>query len=282
MNVIKCANGHFYDGDILQCCPECGEIAVSQSLSVPMPAQNKRKGLFGRKKQNDAQDLQTSQSRNPAMAVPDSFNNMPGSSSAPAYESNPTEALNPEDLQAATAAKKPSMAGDVAYSGTANSGSLADKVRSASASSDGKTMSYFSAVMNSSSDAAHQDNKTGQVDPVVGWLVCIKGPNYGESYSLGAGVNSIGRSENNRIVIGNDNAVSREKHTFIIYEPKHKQFYIKPGDSTGLTYVNDEYLLDNRILVSGDIVEIGNSQFYFMPLCGTDFTWEPFMRNNMQ
>ena len=74
--------------------------------------------------------------------------------------------------------------------------SLREAIRAASASSEGKTMSYFSTVTSSVPAAATAvaPVQQGTGDPVVGWLVCIQGPCLGWSFQIGAGNNTIGRN----------------------------------------------------------------------------------------
>lgn len=154
--------------------------------------------------------------------------------------------------------------------------SLRDKVRNASASSDGKTTSYFSAITNKA-NAQEEKKKPKEIDPVVGWLVCVSGVRFGESFNIGVGTNSIGRLPSNRIALENEETVSREKHAFITYEPKHRQFYIKPGEGQSLTYVNDEYLTETKQIAGNSILEFGSSKYIFIPLCGPDFAWEDYL-----
>lgn len=168
--------------------------------------------------------------------------------------------------------------------------SLREAIQRASASTEGKTVGVFSmgnaapAVSSASapvsaaaSPAASAQMNDGPVDPVVGWLVCIHGKHFGESFNLAAGKNSIGRSTSNRIVLWKDNSVSREKHAMVIYEPKKRNFYVQPGDSSGLTYLNDDYITESKRLAEKDILEIGDCQFIFIPLCGEQFTWEDYI-----
>ena len=115
-------------------------------------------------------------------------------------------------------------------------------------------------------------------DPVVGWLVAIAGPHLCRTFPVSVGLNSIGRSAGNRIVLDQDPAVSREKHAFVTYEPKTRQFFLRPGDSSGLTYLNGEYIFDTEKLAAGDLVELGQSRFYFLPLCGESFAWEDYLQ----
>ncbi len=165
---------------------------------------------------------------------------------------------------------------------TQSAGSLLNQVRQASNSDEGKTLSYFSAVTGAAaattapapggSPAAPAAPKP--IDPVVGWLVSVEGPHFGESFAIHSGTNSIGRNGTNRIVLERDLAVSREKHAFITYEPKHRQFYVKPGDSSGLVYVNDKYITDNQQLKTREVLEIGSSKLVFVPFCTEEFGWE--------
>lgn len=154
-------------------------------------------------------------------------------------------------------------------------GSLIDEVKEATASSGEKTVSYFSQV---TSTAEKQSQKHESIDPTVGWLVCIDGKSFGRTFNIFAGVNSIGRNETNKIVLNGDNGISREKHAVIIYDPKNRDFYIKSGDGSGLTYLNGDCIIDGaKVLHNGDVIELGSSKFMFVPLCGDNFTWDDYI-----
>lgn len=155
---------------------------------------------------------------------------------------------------------------------TAQTGGLADVIKKASANTEGKTMSYFDSAKKSA-----EKEKSKNIDPVVGWLVCVEGAHFGESFNISAGMNSMGRNDSNRIVLSMDSSVSREKHAFITYEPRKRRFFVKPGDSSGLTYVNDEYITESIVIKAMDIIELGNSKFVLIPLCGENFSWEDYI-----
>lgn len=161
---------------------------------------------------------------------------------------------------------------------------------------EGKTVSFFASMTAASSssapvttsassgseDSQHvsqagADSSVLRQEPVCGWLVCIAGSYIGGAFPVYAGKNSIGRNRNNRIVLDRDNHVSREHHALIIYEPKKRNFYIQPGDSSGLTYLNDEYIMEPKPLSAKDRIEIGQCKFLFVPLCGEDFSWEEYL-----
>lgn len=157
--------------------------------------------------------------------------------------------------------------------------SLADVVKKVSANTDGKTFGYFMAT---SHEKEMQKNSAISSEPVVGWLVCIHGPHFGESFNISTGRNTIGRSPNNKIIIANDQAISREKHALLIYEPRKREFYLSAGDGTTLSYVNDEAVLDRKLLSKNDIIEMGSCKFLLFPLCGEDFSWEEYISKEQQ
>ena len=118
------------------------------------------------------------------------------------------------------------------------------------------------------------DMKKVGIDPVVAWLVCIKGPSRGRDYRLRSGRNSIGRSEAMDVQITGDDTVSRENHGFLVYEPRKRIFSIRPGDGRGLVYLNGEEVIQASDIKSYDILELGETQLMFVPLCGEKFNWD--------
>ena len=126
-------------------------------------------------------------------------------------------------------------------------------------------------------ETASSENSSdgGELDPVVGWLVVLAGPGRGNARRLGYGQNSVGRDRSERVSLDfGDASISRSKHTFVLYEPRKRQFYLRPGDGANLTYANGELLTDSRVLQSTDVIEVGATKLRFVPLCGPDFDWE--------
>ena len=110
------------------------------------------------------------------------------------------------------------------------------------------------------------------LDPVVGWIVCLEGPERGRDYRIHAGRNFVGRSYRMDISIVDDKSVSREKHCSIIYDPKSGDYIIVPGDGTN-TYLNDSSLAEPETLKEGDTIGIGDSKFVFIAFCTEGRTW---------
>lgn len=110
--------------------------------------------------------------------------------------------------------------------------------------------------------------------PVVGWLVCIKGNDYGADFSLKAGKNFIGRSRDMDVVLATDQSVSRERHGIIIYEPHSRMFIAQPGESRELFYLNDEVVLSNEKLKPYDVLTFGKTKLMLVPCCNEQFSWD--------
>lgn len=125
------------------------------------------------------------------------------------------------------------------------------------------------------SAAVGQSSDGGELDPVVGWLVVLSGPGRGNARRLGYGQNSLGRDKGERVSLDfGDDSISRSKHAFVLYEPRKRQYFVRPGDGANLTYLNGELLSDSRPLSATDIIEVGATKLKFVPLCGPDFDWE--------
>lgn len=125
----------------------------------------------------------------------------------------------------------------------------------------------------------HKDDKTVGIfsigknqTPVVGWVVCVKGKERGRDYRLHAGRNFVGRSLQMDIALVDDERVSRENHCSIIFEPKKRQFLLMNGRGDGVL-VNHKKVLDSVELIGEDLIEIGSSQFVFVPFCKEGREW---------
>lgn len=86
-----------------------------------------------------------------------------------------------------------------------------------------------------------QTNSQPRVRPVVGWLVCIEGPDIGKDFRLHAQFNYVGRNEDQDISL-NDGFVSGEKHLTVSYDMlNHRYFAEKDGSS--FVYINGHPLV---------------------------------------
>jgi hypothetical protein len=110
-------------------------------------------------------------------------------------------------------------------------------------------------------------------DPVVGWLVCIEGPDRGRDYRLRTAKNFIGRASSMDICISGDETVSRERHAVVAFEPEERRFWLLPGDAQGLVYLNGKVVYTPTELAGSDVVKVGQTRLMFVPFCGERHQW---------
>jgi hypothetical protein len=123
--------------------------------------------------------------------------------------------------------------------------------------------------------SAEDDTAGSPSDPTVGWVVVVQGPGRGALRKLGYGQNSVGREVTERVCLDfGDDSLSRKGHCFVIYEPRKRQFILRPGDSMSLTYLNGELVAAPTELQAGAMIEMGETTLRFVPLCGPDFDWQ--------
>lgn len=139
------------------------------------------------------------------------------------------------------------------------------------------------AILNANSTERLTQSKTqgyykfsGGIEPAVGWLTCVKGEYMGETFTVKAGRNSIGRSLSNSIALAKENSICRERHAQITFEPHKRQFFIQNGEGDGMTYVNDELVVTFCELKNYDVIAMGDIEFVFVALCGEKFSWEDY------
>ncbi len=320
MNVIRCKNGHFFDGDAYDTCPHCGETAMV--ATPPTAATEEKKSFWSRLHKDkvtqappvfippvqppqppvdngsaptDALPVETPAAptptlkKNPTLDFWNTASHSPEPAKAEEAPVETTDTLS-DEVDEVPFLEEESVASPIAEqeetpqeeappaeknTPPAPASSLLEAVKQVSASNQGKTMSYFRAV--NAATTPEQNQQKPSAEPVVGWLVCVSGCHFGECFQIYAGKNSVGRNSENRIVVPRDNSISRVKHALLVYEPKKRNFFIQPGDSSGLTYLNDEYITESCKLSARDIIELGDSKFLFVPLCGDTFSWEDYM-----
>lgn len=123
------------------------------------------------------------------------------------------------------------------------------------------------------------DDSGETISPVVGWLVGVKGKNFGQSFPIRDGKNKIGRSTEMEVSLLNDDSVSRSCEATIIYDSRANAFHMIPGDSGSLCYLNNEGLYERALLKGMEEIEFGNSglnKYIFVPLCGESFQWSAY------
>ena len=110
------------------------------------------------------------------------------------------------------------------------------------------------------------------LNPVVGWLVCVEGPARGNDYRVHAGYNYIGRDAGD-IAIRGDQQISRQNHAMIAYDESEKAYYVGPSAGRNLIKVNNKTVLNPVEIKSFDVISIGSTKLVFVALCGEQFSW---------
>lgn len=110
------------------------------------------------------------------------------------------------------------------------------------------------------------------VRPVVGWLVCIDGPDKGRDYRLHTNYNFVGRGANMDVCIAHDQAIKRDKHFSVSYDARHNRFFAYMGNGEEMVYLNDQPLSPaGTPLNSGDKIEVAGTTLLFIAF---DHKWE--------
>ena len=240
--LTQCPNGHYYDAEQYTSCPYCQSVTSNSFNDTDrvtdsfIPAQGSGYGYGGNGNDDRTMPIDHISERQPMRYT--------------SPTATPTAPLNQR-----TAAQE-------AYD-------------------EGKTVPYFGGFPET--DIPAGDNVTtnpsfsGNVrnpKPVVGWLVCVEGTNYGHSFCLYAGKNFVGRASDMDICLKGDDSVSRTKHANITYEPKERQFFAQPGESHELFYVNDNVVLTSAELKDRAEISVGKTKLVFVPFCDSKYGWE--------
>ena len=273
MKLTKCENKHFYDADKYDACPHCGSNTPPVTPHHPAPKPTEQPSsitvvtLPDESNVTDSAPLVTPKFHEPASVMPQ---HIPDTVPMSQQNLEPTpvlqqisEAVPDNSLQAqVNAVNSHSMVGTNSTDSTKTTNNTPDAPRINPQTEDVKTVAMYGFT---------------ETEPVVGWLVCIKGEYIGESFNLKTGQNFIGRSMNMDVPLAKDTTISRNKHTVIIYDPQNRVFFVQPGESSGLTYHNGQLLLSHLPLNIYDKIKAGNSEFVFFPCCGKKFTWEDYI-----
>lgn len=283
---VMCKNGHFYDGEKYQECPHCAEgiapIAPSHFDLVHQNAikqddkkekKEKKGGLF-KKKDIKPELLSLPDETDKTERITDkterffeqsivSVNPEVNYISKPEEQSVSQPYANQQSVsqqsEQAVSMKQASLQADFAKAMEPIQQMQQSYTSSKKDLDDVKTVGYYS---------------TGKsTEPPVGYLICTKGEDYGMGFLLKSGNNTIGRSQSMDVVIM-DPQVSREKQAFVMYEPHKREFYVKPGEGSGLCYFNGEVVLGPMKIKQYDRIGVGETELMLIPVCTSEFSWD--------
>ncbi len=294
MRLTTCINNHFYDSDKYASCPYCAkaenetedlmtEVLRPQS-SLRKPERERVETLAAPKQEPEVRPQATAPT---PQTVPDARPTAEAFPSGIAAE--PTAAKQAEagaslEWQNSAAASAVDFAGNPVAEAAApvspTSSCSWHQPESAPVHSQAVNTAVHGWANQAADDEEDENCTVGYyaqvlgVEPVVGWLVCIRGAYRGESFRLKSGRNFIGRAANMDIVLGADQSVSRLRHAAVVYDPRSRTFIVAAGDARELCYLNGEVVITSNIMKAYDVLSLGNTDLMLMPLCGEHFTWD--------
>ena len=112
-------------------------------------------------------------------------------------------------------------------------------------------------------------------DPVTGWLVVVQGPGLGNMATIGAGMNVIGRSEDERVSLPfGDALISSRDHVRIIYDDETRSFMIVPGSGKNISRLNGQIIAVPMVLENYAVIQLSKlTKVRFVAFCNSDFDW---------
>ena len=110
--------------------------------------------------------------------------------------------------------------------------------------------------------------------PVVGWIVCVEGPEKGRDYRIRAGKNMVGRSWKMDICIAKDQELMPTNHAAILFDAADCSFQLEHGDPEAECFKNGEQVTMTVRLEENDRIRFGESEFVFVPYCKPGRQWE--------
>lgn len=117
--------------------------------------------------------------------------------------------------------------------------------------------------------------ETGHFKFPVGLVMVVKGPGLGECFAIKSGMSQIGRGEGQAIQLDfGDQAISRENHAAIVYDPKEHTFLIGHGGKSNIVRLNGKPVVSTSDLKDGNEIEIGETKLRFVALCSKKFNWD--------
>ncbi|WP_424980029.1 FHA domain-containing protein [Leisingera sp. S232] len=131
----------------------------------------------------------------------------------------------------------------------------------------------------------HMDEQVGfdpMVDPIVGWLVVVKGPGLGQAVNLGGGMNSIGRDPSEQVSLEfGDKLISSKDHLRVIYDDQSRSFLVAPGSGRNVSRINSQVIAQTMPLSNLSVIDLSkHTSVRFVCFCGEDFDWSDLSEND--
>lgn len=120
-----------------------------------------------------------------------------------------------------------------------------------------------------------EDAAAAMEDPLVGWIVVVRGPGQGRAVTIGAGMNTIGRAEEERVSLPfGDMQISARDHLRIIYDDAARSFMVVPGTGKNVSRINGQIVAMPMALENHATIQLTrNTAVRFTAFCSESFDW---------
>lgn len=108
------------------------------------------------------------------------------------------------------------------------------------------------------SDPVESTEAPDQTQP-IGFVTAIGGPGRGTSFDLTAEFMRVGRDLSQEIHLPQDDAISRDCHAIVGFNPDLGRFMIFDGGKANPVWVNSKQIGDAVVLENEDIIRIGQT-----------------------
>ena len=124
-------------------------------------------------------------------------------------------------------------------------------------------------------DKGGEDEDTSDYKAVVGWLVIVSGPGYGQGFPLSYGRNILGWDADQKFGLhfGEHERVLR-KLLVITYDGTSNQFEVFRGTDAPAVYLNKQ-AIHGRVPLNGrHRLKLSEVEVIFVPFCSPQFDWQ--------
>ena len=252
----ECENGHIYDTDIYPRCPYCRNT-VGRATGLNYGATVMPQG-FGNQPGGGLDYGAT--------VMPQGFGNQQdggldfGSTVMP-QESQPLEGL---EAEANTAEPLTEAEWDFGLSGGAPEPKEEPQAPAAV---------QAPAAEQAPVEAPVSAPKQEETAPIVGWLVCVEGPEKGKDFRVYQKLNMIGKSERAGIRLRDEAGLPFPIWARLTYSADDNRCRIS-AISAGHVLHNGKEIEEAVALSSGDRLVLGGCEYIFVALCGDSFRWD--------
>lgn len=121
---------------------------------------------------------------------------------------------------------------------------------------------------------------SGEIGPVVGWLVVLSGSGRGRSFELGYGRNTIGRGRGNDVCLPyGDRGIAEQAHAHVIYDAEGRKAYLVNEHSGNPVSLCGLPVTGTAELQPDNTFRLGNTSIMYVGFCSPKRDWKDIPGN---